>query len=81
MFFRLSEEIWKKKKLWLSNTQRDNIQDHKDTVICEEHWPEGHPKNYLWNYSLSKSYIWISDFTLLFCTLVSSQFGVTFCVV
>ena len=36
----------KEKKLWLSVIQRDNIQDHKDTVICEEHWPEDHPKNY-----------------------------------
>ena len=27
------------RKLWLFVISRDNILDHKDTVVCEEHWP------------------------------------------
>ena len=29
----------KERKLCLSFIPRDNITDHRDTVICEEHWP------------------------------------------
>lgn len=30
------------KRLWLSAIPRDNIPDHKDTVVCENHWPTGY---------------------------------------
>lgn len=41
--FRLPQNE-QQKKLWLSIIPRDNIPNHKDTVICERHWPEGYAK-------------------------------------
>ena len=35
--FRLPEDL-KERKPWLSVIPRDNIPDHKDTVVCKEHW-------------------------------------------
>ena len=34
----------KEKKLWLSVILRDNIPDHKDNEVCQEHWPANYPK-------------------------------------
>ena len=34
----------KEKNLCLPFTPGDNITDHKDTVVCEEHWPADYPK-------------------------------------
>ena len=33
----------KERKLWLPFIPGDNITDHKDTVVCEEHWPVDYP--------------------------------------
>lgn len=41
--FRLPTKKDEREK-WLSAIPRDNIPDTKNTVICEQHWPENYPK-------------------------------------
>ena len=33
----------KEREVWLSVIPRDNIRDHKATMICEKHWPADYP--------------------------------------
>ena len=32
------------RKRWIQSIPRDNIPDTKDTVVCEDHFPEGYDK-------------------------------------
>ena len=42
--FRLPQDAEKKKR-WLKAIPRENTPDTKNTVVCEDHWPDGYKKN------------------------------------